>query len=494
MRISPMLQPKISKTETKAKSQMLNLGKVIEGQVVAIDGKLATLLVDGKQLAVQLPENYQGQVGDGLTFEVLDVVDQTVIGAFVDGAEGEVGLSFEKLGIAKPTELDRQVVTLMKESNIPMERSTFEELKTALKDLNLASKLSPILLVEGETLKESVVRTLKDMQPQGSNLEATEAVTKQVNQEGKVNPETGLLEQRVDVAQNQTTVEGKALTKQEHTVSETIVVEGQEKEALDPNVKTNELEVKDSAPLMKKVTVSVDPKHLAIVVKEKLPIILDKLMTLDQVFKGEKLLGKHVESLVSNQKTLAEASIDLKDILLAIQQGDSKSIDVMKEQLQVLKTDLAQELLPFVERAEGDLAMVQDVLQVTNDVNADVFYMDLPVLFRDEVESLTLMAKKKRGKLNKDDMRLYLALDTINYRKVRVVIDYAKDRVAVNFRLEHEEAYEAFDEITEDLQMRIEAFEDGKVIQVSVAYYDDTLAIDDSNPLVEDYHQIDMKV
>ncbi len=168
---------------------------------------------------------------------------------------------------------------------------------------------------------------------------------------------------------------------------------------------------------------------------------------LEKLVFGSETIGKQIaaliQSLSENTSSLPE---DVKAVLDQLGQMEmGKEEEAEKALVKILDTleKSTSENEASLENVKEDVLAVKQSISYMREMNASMTYVQFPLQVDQEMHSVDLFLKKRKGKnRNEEEMTILIALDTQNMGMVQSLVDYKKSQLNIQFRVENEKTVE----------------------------------------------------
>lgn len=422
------------------------VGKVIEGQIISIQGgNLATLVSGDMTLTVNIGD-LNLKENQTVKLEISEHKDGVLFANLLksvpsDNQSGKWMVLFDQLGVSDSVE-NRTIVETMKQSEIPMTKDNFIALKQGMNEIKtLANELMksdvPNLTAQLDMPLKSVVINLMKLSTQ-------------------TNPEQFTTQSEMkmplqNVTQN-VVLESSVLTSEKSAQPNTLKLDSGVAEALLTAFEKNPTSGLIMNDKFQKAVVSMleqaDFKQEALVLKNDLPLTLKNLFIAYDVLGGKGTTPRVMDVLNALEKVVLPRDT-LTEMIDVIASPKSQ-----KEKLEWISSILSKQL-PDSENKENlikELVVLKESTPFVKSFNEQMMMMQMPIPLNDQIKQVEIYYKRRKQKPNPEDLTLLVALNTHNYGEVRCLIHKGKDDYMLSFSLIDQETKDVFESNREVLE------------------------------------------
>lgn len=166
---------------------------------------------------------------------------------------------------------------------------------------------------------------------------------------------------------------------------------------------------------------------------------------LEKLVFGSETIGKQITALIQSlSENINNLPEEVKEVLDQLGQMEMiKEEDAEKALAKIIDTleKSASENASSLEEVKEDVLAVKQSVSYMREMNESMTYVQFPLQVDQEMHSVDLFLKKRKGKnKNEDEMTILIALDTQSMGMVQSLIEYKKSHLNIQFRLEDKKA------------------------------------------------------
>lgn len=497
MRISqPILQQNLLNFTASSDTLKALVGKAIEGQVVAAEGKALAFQYQGQLFQVRNDSDTPIQEGARVQLEIMSQEEGVLSARLIrvlqdDGNTETVRTAFRNAE-------DQSIFDALKALSVPVTKENLQAVRQSTVEVKALLNALPALSdTEVQSLIKQMDQPLRDLVLrliQGQNGSGTAIADAEVSlssDEGenafssgqqaetngmKFGNQTGLSAGDAFFVDGKEVSGSENVGKAELLMKQLNLLSSENPEQIKPEsgnstVHTSEVQssvkpavftewLKEIALALKgeaqvkagmgsedkaalgTVLESFDSSASALLLKQSIPLTIKNLLLVENQQVQIKSLGDSMVKLSAVARQIPLESEELTALIRVLKDDVSN-----EEKLNLIERLIAESTMDdaLKKTAEKEISFVREAGKFTPNYNDQVIYMQVPIRLQEQERTVDLYFKARHKKLDPEDLSVLVALQTNRYGEVQCLVGKQGRRYSLNFSLETESAKKEFE-------------------------------------------------